>query len=281
MNSNYQVITEEVYDLGHNYRLLSLVSLETVSTTRQRPWWKRQLVALQHHTEVWKCHAQDGNEGNDGLTSRCQHPENSSWGTSSSRRWCLPLPSLALDSARKEANKRYLENNKRFSSCWTWTGTQEGWSLLWNSVWEPTAPCEEYNRVQFSTPFRKGLRAPYCRRKTDSMFIIFVQWSQSPVDFDRFKWPSQYSMFLKLFWGDLQSNIFSSRSLRLKCFCLFSLDSDTSCVAGKGQPAQSKMITFTGNVSKFREKYKIPRDTTENILTVNTPFPWTFWIKLN
>lgn len=37
MNPNYQVIIEEVYDLGQNYCLLSLVSFETRSTNGHRP----------------------------------------------------------------------------------------------------------------------------------------------------------------------------------------------------------------------------------------------------
>lgn len=79
------------------------MSFETVA--RRQCWWK----TWRSHTGVWS-----RNSGNEGLTSTCPHPENSSWGTSSSRRWCLPLPSSALDSAREEANKHCLQNKNRF-----------------------------------------------------------------------------------------------------------------------------------------------------------------------
>lgn len=111
--------------------------------------------------------AQGWNSGNDRLTSTCQHPENSSWGTSSSRRWCLPLPSSALDSARKEVNKQYLQNNNRFPSVLMLNLNRQSERLFFAveiSVRALVAPCEEYNWVRFLTPFTKGLGAPYCRK---------------------------------------------------------------------------------------------------------------------
>ena len=104
------------------------------------------------------------------LTSTCPDPESSSWGTSSSRRWCLPLPSSAPDSAVRREHKVFRNSADRQGPSVLTLGQNGGGGgkttisqdfLImkfnikseWHYVRNGTI------KVQFSTLITKGLRA--------------------------------------------------------------------------------------------------------------------------
>lgn len=113
-------------------------------------------------------------ESEGGLTSTCPGPESSSWGTSSSRRWCLPPPSSAPGSAtegQEEKGGRWGREREEARPggvhqgccCCCWKGDQKTTrAFLWGGTekQKPVALREKWsNQSSIFCTVHKGLRA--------------------------------------------------------------------------------------------------------------------------